>query len=83
MIRAGIFCLFFLLLLNPTPGFSNSLIDEADAQTHGLSRPWVSQVQLDRSRDKVESVTLGNGIVLVQTQLGTLQAFDAETGKSL
>jgi hypothetical protein len=33
MIRAGIFCLFFLLLLNPTPGFSNSLIDETAPET--------------------------------------------------
>lgn len=83
MIRAGLFYPLFLLLFNPTLGFSNSLIDKAAAQTQGLTRPWASQVQLDRYRDRVESVALDNGILLVQTVLGTIQAFDAETGESL
>jgi len=89
MIRPQTFYYFLLLLLNPTLGFGDSLIDETRAQAQGLTRAWFSQAQLDRSQDKIESVTFDrraeekNGILFLQTQLGTIQAFDSETGEVL
>ncbi len=89
MIRPQIFYCFLLLLLHPTLGFSDPLIDEARAQAQGLTRAWFSQAQLDRSQDKIESVTFDrqageeHGILFLQTQLGTIQAFDSETGEVL
>jgi hypothetical protein len=89
MIRPQAFYCFFLLLLHPTLGFSDPLIHEARAQAQGLTRAWFSQAQLDRSQDKIESVTLDrqagekHGILFLQTQLGTIQAFDSETGEVL
>ena len=89
MIRFPTFSCFLLLLLHPTLGFADVLIDEARAQAQGLTRAWFAQAQLDRSMDKVESVTFDrranekNGILFLQTRLGTIQAFDSETGEVL
>ena len=89
MIRPQTFYCFLLLLLHPTLGFSDPLIHEARAQAQGLTRSWFAQAQLNRSQDKVESVTFDrrpgekHGILFLQTQQGTIQAFDSETGAVL
>lgn len=83
MIRIVIFFGVCLPLIAPKLAFSDSLIDEATAQAQGLTRPWFSQVQMDRSQDHVQSTTLFDGMLLLQTRRGVIQAFDGETGETL
>ena len=59
------------------------LIDQITARRHGLTRAWFRQIELDRSRDRVESVTIYDGMLFVQTKRGSISALDAETGRNL
>ena len=58
------------------------VIPETAAARHGLTRPWFTQAQLDRTRGKIESLVLYDGTLFVQTDRAVLQALDAETGKT-
>ncbi|MGA2030990.1 MAG: PQQ-binding-like beta-propeller repeat protein [Thermoguttaceae bacterium] len=58
-------------------------IAETTAQQHGLTRPWFSQVQMDRARSRVHDLILHDGILYVQTDRAMIHAIDAETGRSL
>ena len=60
-----------------------SIIPETAAARHGLTRPWFTQVQVDRTRGKIESLVLYDGTLLVQTDRAVLQAIDAESGETL
>jgi outer membrane protein assembly factor BamB len=59
------------------------IIPETAAARHGLTRPWFTQAQVDRSRGKIEHMVLFDGTLFVQTDRGVLQTIDAETGRTL
>jgi outer membrane protein assembly factor BamB len=59
------------------------LIPETAAARHGLTRPWFTQAQVDRTQGKIESLLLYDGTLFVQTDRAVLQAIDAETGRTL
>lgn len=59
------------------------LIPEKDANAAGLTRAWYAQATLDRNIEEVSSATMQDGLLLVTTTDGNLQAFDAETGNTL
>jgi len=65
------------------PAYGDPLIHETEAARYGLTRAWFAQAQLDASRGAVQDVILDEGILFVQTDQATLEAIDAETGKSL
>lgn len=84
MVRSGIYCLATLLLAAiSTQSAAGPLIHDLTAQRYGLQRAWFAQVQMDRSRDRIQNVTAFGGMLLVQTKRGVIQALDAETGKSI
>lgn len=64
-------------------GLRGEVISEPMAARHGLQRAWVTQIQMDRSRDRLHSLTLHNGTLLALTDQGSLHVIDAETGRSL
>lgn len=59
------------------------IISETAAARHGLTRPWFTQAQVDRTRGKIESVILYDGTLFVQTDRAVLQSLDAATGQTL
>ncbi|MBN2473395.1 MAG: PQQ-binding-like beta-propeller repeat protein [Pirellulales bacterium] len=60
-----------------------AIIAETTAQRHGLARPWFAQIQLDRSRARVSSLLLSEGVLYVLTDRAMVHALDAETGATL
>ncbi|MCE9544679.1 MAG: PQQ-binding-like beta-propeller repeat protein [Planctomycetia bacterium] len=60
----------------------NPLVTEASARRHGMVRAWWRQVDVDVTRDRVETVTLCGTTLYVQTKRGTINALDAETGRT-
>lgn len=60
---------------------SNPLIPESTALRHGLTRSWFHRVQMDAGRDRVENITVGDGVLFVQTRRGIISSIDSETGK--
>jgi len=65
------------------PAYGDPLIHETEAARYGLTRAWFTQAQLDASRGAVQDVMLHEGVLFVQTDRATMEAIDAETGKSL
>jgi outer membrane protein assembly factor BamB len=61
----------------------SGLIDPVAVRRFGLERQWASQVQLNPLADRVIRIDLYQGVLYVQTSASLLQAFEAETGKSL
>jgi hypothetical protein len=59
------------------------IISETAAARHGLARPWVTQVQMDRGHSRVRDVILYEGTLYVQTTRAMIHAIDAETGQTL
>jgi outer membrane protein assembly factor BamB len=55
-------------------------ISQREAQLNGLQRAWITQVALDRSRDRLSQVHLDGPQLFIQTDKSLLQAIDAETG---
>lgn len=58
-----------------------ALVSRDAAARVGLERAWFTQVTLDASRSRVAGATLTDDALLVLTESGRLQAFDAETGE--
>jgi len=48
----------------------------------GLTTDWATHVHLDRTRDRVTSITQHHGMLFAQSERGTLHAIDAETGQT-
>ena len=66
------------------PAFGiDEIISETAAERHGLARPWITQVQVDRARGRVRDIVLYDGTLYVQTTRAMMQAIDAETGRTL
>jgi hypothetical protein len=63
--------------------YGSEIIPETTALRHGLARPWVTQIQVDRARGRVRDVVLYDGVIYVQTDRANIHAVDAETGQSL
>ncbi len=67
----------------PAQMLPGGLIDPVAIRRFGLERQWSSQVQLSAIGARATSIELFEGVLYVQTSAAALQAFDAETGKSL
>ncbi|OHB72885.1 MAG: hypothetical protein A2V70_03255 [Planctomycetes bacterium RBG_13_63_9] len=61
----------------------SEIIPETDARRHGLTRPWFTQIQLDRGRTRLANMLLHEGVLYVQTSQAVIHALDAETGATL
>lgn len=61
----------------------SAIIPETTAVRYGLTRPWFTQIQLDRGRARVRHVVLHEGTLYVQTNRAMVHAIDAETGETL
>lgn len=81
----------FALLLLVSAGVSlmtqaraaDGLVAREAAARHGLHRAWITQIQLDRSRSRVTSVTQHHGALFALTETGVVHVIDAETGRTL
>jgi hypothetical protein len=60
-----------------------AVISEPLAAAHGLKRAWIVQMDASSGRSRLQWITLNRGTLFAQTDRGTVQAFDAETGKPL
>jgi hypothetical protein len=58
------------------------IIPEPAARRHGLTRPWFTQIQIDRARGRVTHIVLDSGMLFVQTDQAVVHAVDAETGQT-
>ncbi len=61
----------------------SGIIPQTTAARHGLTRPWFTQIQLDRGRARIGQIVLFQGTLYVQTNRAMLHAIDAETGQTL
>jgi outer membrane protein assembly factor BamB len=61
----------------------SELVPETMAAQHGLTRPWFTQVQLDQGRGRLRDLVLHEGTLYAQTNRATVQAIDAENGRTL
>ncbi len=68
---------------HPWAAAADAIISEPAAERHGLTRPWLAQVELDRARGRVSNITLHAGTLYVQTTQAMIAALDAETGHPL
>lgn len=66
----------------PAAGRSE-IISETTARRHGLTRPWFTQIQMDRTRSRVKHVVLHEGILYVQTDRAMVHVINAETGETI
>ncbi|MEE2706523.1 MAG: PQQ-binding-like beta-propeller repeat protein, partial [Planctomycetota bacterium] len=86
MIRLGMLSLIAVVTLASSTLWAqvrSPLISEITARRYGLTRSWFAQVDLDRSRDRVQSIAIHDRTLFAQTKRGVLQAIDAETGKTM
>jgi outer membrane protein assembly factor BamB len=72
-----------LTLAATAAAVAEELVTETVAQRHGLTRLWFAQVQMDRSRERVQAMVLGDGVLYVQSDHATVHALDAENGRAL
>ncbi|MBI2826486.1 MAG: PQQ-binding-like beta-propeller repeat protein [Planctomycetia bacterium] len=86
----GTRCLLALVLsAGVAPSFSlaaaprGGVIPEPTARRHGLTRAWAAQLSCDPGRDRVAQLTLLAGALIGVTDQSTVQAIDAETGRTM
>jgi outer membrane protein assembly factor BamB len=60
-----------------------TLVAEQEARRHGLTRAWATRIQMDSARNRVHEITLHEGTLISVTDESVVQAFDAETGRTL
>jgi outer membrane protein assembly factor BamB len=58
------------------------LVSNTVARQLGLERMWSTQLRVDPARGRVKYVTIHRGLLVAQTDRGTVQAVDAETGRT-
>jgi outer membrane protein assembly factor BamB len=72
-------------LLGAPGGISLAAVDEIITQPaaaiHGLTRGWMVQMDMDRSRSRLANLVLFEGVIYAQTNRNLIRAYDAETGK--
>ena len=71
------------LFVTQTPSVGQTLVHNEVAARVGLERSWFAQVRVDASRHKVVHWLLDKDQLFALTSGGTIQAFDAETGRVL
>ena len=59
------------------------MLTRDDARRLGLERAWFAQVELDRSRHRVERAVIKDDRLTVLTTAGVVQDFNALTGANL
>src|ERR1051325_5875040 len=59
------------------------LIPRPVSERYGLTRDWFAQVDMNRVKARVTYVGLFPGLILAQTDQGTVHALDSETGQTL
>ncbi|HVU87039.1 MAG TPA: PQQ-binding-like beta-propeller repeat protein [Pirellulales bacterium] len=64
-------------------GGRTTLITEQQARRFGLTRAWATRIKMDSSRNRVHEITLHQGALISVTDESMVQAFDAETGRTL
>ncbi len=62
---------------------SNWIISETAAARHGLARPWIGQLQIDRSQARLRFLVLHEGVLYAQSDRAMVHAIDAESGETL
>lgn len=62
---------------------AGELIRDTQARRHGLVRSWFTQARLDPARNELSRVVLKDDYLYLMTSSGSVQALDANTGKSL
>ncbi len=72
-----------LSLVLPLVGSAQHLVSNSAAARLGLERSWFAQVRVDSARHKVVHWLLDKDQLFALTSAGVIQAFDAETGKTL
>lgn len=60
-----------------------TIVSETEAARHGLARPWIGQLQVDRARARLRYLVLYNGVLYAQSDRAMVHAIDAETGATL
>src|SRR5579863_8245551 len=58
------------------------IIPESMARRHGLTRAWVTRVQLDPGRGRAAEMTLHEDLLISVSDAGVVQALDAESGRT-
>ncbi|HUT10423.1 MAG TPA: PQQ-binding-like beta-propeller repeat protein [Thermoguttaceae bacterium] len=84
--RLGLFAVLAMVASpadRSSAALGSAIIPEPEANRHGLTRPWFTQIQMDRSRARLRHVVLHEGILYAQTDRAMVHALDAETGKTL
>ena len=64
-------------------GGRSTLISQQEARRFGLTRAWATRIKMDSSRNRVHEITLHEGTLISVTDESMVQAFDAETGRTL
>lgn len=64
-------------------GLASHIVSEARANQVGLTRAWLSRVQVDPGRGRVAAVVIEGNTLFAQTDQAIVQALDAETGRTL
>ena len=82
LIRCWLVAMAFMLVL-PSMGLADHLVSNHAAARLGLERAWFAQVRVDSARHKIAHWVLDKDQVIALTSSGTIQAIDAETGKTL
>jgi outer membrane protein assembly factor BamB len=59
------------------------IIPQTMAHRHGLTRDWFAQVDLNSAQARLQYVRLFPGLILAQSDRGTVQAIESETGRTL
>jgi hypothetical protein len=61
----------------------SEIIPEGLAAQHGLTRTWMTQVEMDGGGSRLKHLVLYDGILFAQTDRAMVHAIDAETGATL
>jgi hypothetical protein len=61
----------------------SQIITEGVAARHGLTRSWMTQVEMDPGGSRLKHLVLYDGILFAQTDRAMVHAIDAETGATL
>lgn len=62
---------------------TEALIRQSTARRYGLERSWFAHASVGRSRSHLENWALDDGLLLVQSSLGAVEAINPESGRSL
>ncbi|HZZ70622.1 MAG TPA: PQQ-binding-like beta-propeller repeat protein [Pirellulales bacterium] len=77
--------LFSLTFVAPAWGqvAPGGLVPETMAARHGLTRAWFAQTEINAQFSRLRAISLHYGTLFAVSDQAHVQAFDAETGKSL